>query len=254
MYFTGSTKKIFYALSFTLSIGFVSCKKASWTAPVYAGAVALTFDDDTVDNWYAHLALLDSLNIKATFYISRYHGLTTLQRAKLKAIQQHGHEIGYHTTHHANLAKLLQQKGLGYVVSTEIEQDLNKMHADGFYPSSFAYPYGSHTEELDVAVSRYFTSLRAVSNKQNWEKSLVKESPDRLLYGAGIDEDAKISDGTIKDLLERARKNSDCIVLTAHKLLDGPQKRHISSERLHLLHAIARQNNLKFIRASDIFR
>ena len=44
---------------------------------VHQAGVALTFDDDRVDNWFKYLPYLDSANVKATFYVCKYNELHT---------------------------------------------------------------------------------------------------------------------------------------------------------------------------------
>ena len=48
--------------------------------------IALTFDDDRVDNWFQYLPLFDSLDVRATFYISKYNRLSAEQKNKLRII------------------------------------------------------------------------------------------------------------------------------------------------------------------------
>ena len=82
----------FFTLLLSLVI-FSACHKEAPQGNLVEGQVALTFDDASVENWYNNLALLDSLNIKATFYISHYHTFGKQQKAWLKEIEKRGHEI-----------------------------------------------------------------------------------------------------------------------------------------------------------------
>ena len=102
--------------------------------------IALTFDDNYIDNWYNYLPLLDSFGAKVTFYISRYHRLTPAQKNKLSIIQSKGHEIAFHTTHHLHMCQYLQFMTMDDLEQHEIYEDLNRMRNDGFYPKTFAYP------------------------------------------------------------------------------------------------------------------
>ena len=82
---------------------FQSCNKQDVTASTNErGGLALTFDDYNIDNWYTYIDLLDSFNVKATFYVSNYNKLNVHQKAKLHEIQNRGHEIAFHSTNHVN--------------------------------------------------------------------------------------------------------------------------------------------------------
>src|ERR1043166_16920 len=90
---------------FVLSTSFLlltSCHK-DVQGKLVKGQVALTFDDASVENWHNYLPLLDSLNIRATFYISHYHTFNDHQKQMLKEIEDRGHEIAYHTATHPDL-------------------------------------------------------------------------------------------------------------------------------------------------------
>ena len=129
-----------------------SCNKNSITSDTNGntrGGIALTFDDNYIDNWYPNLDLFDSLGVKATFYISNYNKLTVAQKNKLREIRDHGHEIAFHSTNHVNFLKCADSSGVEKMIRVEISHGLRLMNNDGFYPTTFAYPYGKHNDMLD---------------------------------------------------------------------------------------------------------
>lgn len=217
--------------------------------------MALTFDDASIDNWYRHLDLLDSLHIKATFYISYYHTLNAAQKNKLKEIEVRGHEIGYHTANHADLAKEVNKKGMAQTEAIEINSDLRLMEADGYKVSNFAYPYGSHSTQLNTCLLRKFKSVRALSNSQNYYKSLVKESGERkVLYGANVDNNSRLREDGIRSLMEKAREHNDCLVMVAHQINLPSIALQISRERLLAIGRYAAEMNLEFVTINQIAR
>ena len=154
------TKLTVYVSVLLFSMSFAACKKGIPEGRM-EGQIALTFDDASVENWHAHLSLLDSLKIKATFYVSSYHTFDRHQKSLLKDIEKHGHEIAYHTATHPDLPKEVARKGMAEVEETEIKSDLHLMRTDGFKVANFAYPYGSHTSKLNTCLLRTFKSVRA---------------------------------------------------------------------------------------------
>jgi peptidoglycan-N-acetylglucosamine deacetylase len=67
-------------------------------------AVVLTYDDALNTHVNNVLPALDSLNLKATFYISDYFGGLRAQIPKWREAAKKGHELGNHTIHHPCLS------------------------------------------------------------------------------------------------------------------------------------------------------
>ena len=239
-------------LAFVSVVCFLSCNK-DLHGHLPSGKLAITFDDASVDNWYRNLDLLDTLKIKATFYISTYHTLSAEQRQKLKEIERRGHEIAYHTASHADLVKEVQRNGMAQTEAREINSDLLLMKADGYDITNFAYPYGSHSTQLDKCLLRKFKSVRALSNHQNYDKSLVKETGDwKVLYGANIDNNSRLKEDKLLALLDKAREHNDCLVLVAHQINNPELRLQISAERLALISKAAADRNVEFVTINQI--
>lgn len=217
------------------------------------GQIALTFDDSAIENWHTHLPLLDSLNIKATFYVSRYHTFSSHQKSLLKEIQSRGHEVAYHTANHKDLPKEIVRKGLAYVDEMEILADLRLMLANGFHVKNFAYPFGSHTAQTNTWLLRTFKSVRALSNKQNYYKSLVKQTGEsQVFYGANVDNNSRLKESGILSLISDAQHHHDCLILVAHQIDNISVKLQMSKERLLLIARTAAEKQLKFITVNEI--
>ena len=246
------TTLLLIAAAFVL---FAGCNKSVPQGKLPSGQVAITFDDATVDNWYQHLDFLDSLHIKATFYVSAYHTLDTAQKKKLKEIEHRGHEIAYHTATHADLVKEVARRGMAKMEEREIDTDLALMRRDGYTINNFAYPYGSHSSQINTCLLRKFKSVRALSNRQNYNKSLVKEAGEwKVLYGANIDNNAHLKEDGIFNLMDKARDHHDCLVLVAHQIDNPSIKLQISRERLRLISRAAADRNLAFVTINQIAR
>lgn len=91
-------KKIIIAAALTLGLQAGAQMGGPWQGK--KAAVVLTYDD-AIDQHLDHaLPLLDSLNLKATFYVTGYS--TSMQRrlTDWKAVAARGHELGNHTLFH----------------------------------------------------------------------------------------------------------------------------------------------------------
>jgi len=249
------TRVRFVLLLIAAQLLFTACNKEIPRGKLPNGQIALTFDDASVDNWYQHLGLLDSLHIKATFYVSEYHTFNAVQKAKLKEINDRGHEIAYHTASHADLVKAVAKNGIAQTEAVEINSDLRLMQADGYTITDFAYPYGSHSSQLNACLLRKFKSVRALSNKQNYYKSLVKESGERkVLYGANVDNNSRLREDGIRSLMEKAKEHNDCLVAVAHQINVPFLALQISRQRLIAMSQYAAELNLEFVTINQIAR
>jgi hypothetical protein len=237
---------------FLIILSFASCRKTDKYGTLTEPGIAMTFDDDYVDNWYKYLPLLDSLGVKATFYISGYHNLSQTQIAKLKAIMQHGNEIAYHTTNHQNIQKYLENHSEKDLLHSEIYPDLSLMKQDGFNPVVFAYPFGSHNKETDQALRPYFKSLRALNGSPNLSRSLTASMNERILFAMGMDNSSKRKEWMYDEMLHSASENRNCLVLVGHRIEEGDTNLKVSLSRL--LHIVNRSKELglKFYTVSEI--
>jgi len=216
------------------------------------GGLALTFDDNYIDNWYSYLNMLDSFGAKATFYISSYQALTSIQKQKLKVIEQRGHEIAFHTTHHLNLPKYLTTHTLKETLDKEIYAGLHAMNNDGFYPRNFAYPYGRHTVALDSALLKIFSSVRTLNGTPDYTKSVCKTYGNKRLRSLNIDNDG-LPLNKLLNMLNCASDNSNCVVLLAHRIMDG-QNIRVSPERLRAILTKAKELKLRFYLVKELAR
>jgi peptidoglycan/xylan/chitin deacetylase (PgdA/CDA1 family) len=232
---------------------FSGCKKFQKQGQLQHPGIVLTFDDDRVDNWYTYLPLFDSAGIKVTFYISKYNRLKPEQKRKLATIQSHGHEIAFHSTNHYNMEEYVYKSKhtIDELIRSEIVAGLKLMNKDGFYPTTFAYPYGAHNGVIDKALMQYFKSVRALNGTQDFAKSIVPTKSNDVLYGLGIDKSSKRSDVDINNILQSAKNNNTCAVFVAHDI-NTTNKYSVTLDRLMKIIAFVKENNLKYYTASEI--
>jgi peptidoglycan/xylan/chitin deacetylase (PgdA/CDA1 family) len=231
---------------------FNCCKKLDTKGRVTEPGICLTFDDDYIEEWVTILPMLDSFNVKVTFYLSYYNRYTPERKRLLKMLQRHGHEIAFHSTNHYNFNNLLKNTTMDKLVKSEIFAGLNRMHADGFYPTTFAYPYGQHNPALDAELLKYFKSIRARNGTSNMAKSLAKTTDNRILYGLGIDDSSKRPINDILQLVTNAKSDNACLVLVAHHVEYNKGRMQVS---YHMLRRIIRQSikeGLNFYTVSQI--
>lgn len=126
------------------------------------GAVALSFDDNSVADWTAMRPMLAKYGAKVTFFVTRYLLLSEDEHAQLHQLAADGHDIEYHTVSHQNAVEYVEAHGIDGYVEEEIEPALTAMRNDGFATREFAYPFGVRSEEIDAALKPYFEHVRAI--------------------------------------------------------------------------------------------
>jgi peptidoglycan-N-acetylglucosamine deacetylase len=248
-------KKIIKALGALaiIVVSFCGCKKFQKQGHLQEPGIVLTFDDDRVDNWFEHLAFLDSSGVKATFYVCKYNRFTADQKRKLAVIKAHGHEIAFHTLNHYNMQDYVykQKHTIDELMRCEVEAGLKLMNQDGFYPTTFAYPYGAHNGVFDKALMRYFKSVRALNGTQDFSKSIAPTQHNDVLYGLGIDKSSKRSDQDIVSVLQSAKSNNGCVVFVSHDI-NSSIKLSTTLKRLKAIISFGKTNGMKFYTVSEI--
>jgi peptidoglycan-N-acetylglucosamine deacetylase len=232
---------------------FNGCTKYKKDGQLSQAGIAFTFDDDRVDNWFKYLPYLDSANIKATFYVCKYNRFTAEQKQKLAVIQSHGHEIAFHSTNHYNMLDYVYKykHTINELMLNEIECGLKMMNKDGFYPTTFAYPYGAHNGLYDKKLMQYFKSVRALNGSNDFSKSLAPTENNQVLFGLGIDKSSKRSDEVVLQVIKSASENNTCAVFVAHDI-NTTLKLSVTMERLKLMVNYAKQLGLKYYTISQI--
>lgn len=142
---------------------------------VPAGAgLMLSFDDASVDDWFALRDIFAAHDAHVTFFVSNYGELTADQKTKLHALSDEGHAIEAHGMYHLDAAAYVDEHGLDSYLAKEIDPEIAAMRADGFDPTTFAYPYGSRTAQLDAALLKRFRLLRSLTYL---DKSVFSTAP-----------------------------------------------------------------------------
>ena len=235
-------------------VSFYSCKKYDHPGHMPKAGIALTFDDDYIDDWYKYLIFFDTSNVKVTFYISNYLKLTADQINKLHILKDHGHEIGYHSVTHPDFVKYLQNNSMGKLEHEEIIKGLERMNKDGFSPVTFAYPFGSHNEVLDNCMLRRFKSIRFLNGTTNYAKSFTTSNDNYELYAMGMDMSSGKSNQELVNFVKQAKENDNCLVLVGHHIGRKDLEMQVPFMRLKAIVKAAKDLGMEFYTASEISR
>jgi hypothetical protein len=125
--------------------------------------LALSFDDAAIAAWTTARPLLLQYGARVTFFVTRYHLFTEEGRAQLRDFAADGHEIAAHGVAHLRAPVYVEEHGLGAYLADEALPSIDILRDDGYEVTSFAYPYGARTGELDRALAAHVPVLRSVA-------------------------------------------------------------------------------------------
>jgi peptidoglycan/xylan/chitin deacetylase (PgdA/CDA1 family) len=125
--------------------------------------IALSFDDSSVALWFALRPLFTTYNARVTFFISRYARLGAELEDMVSMLAADGHDIAAHSVEHLRAPTYVEERGLGPYLRDEALPSIDVLREVGFDVTSFAYPFGARTSELDDALLEHVSVLRSVS-------------------------------------------------------------------------------------------
>ena len=127
------------------------------------GGLALSIDDSDIEAWTAARPMLAQYGARVTFFVTRYYRWTDDGKAKLRALASHGHAVEAHARDHLRAPDVVDARGLAAYLRDEALPSIDELRADGYPVTSFAYPFGARTRELDAALLEHVTRIRSVS-------------------------------------------------------------------------------------------
>jgi sialate O-acetylesterase len=139
--------------------------KAAWNNK--KAAVVLTYDDALNVHLDNAIPILDSLGLKATFYLSGYSGVVNNRLTEWRTIAKNGHELGNHTLYHPCIGKrpgrefVTADYDLGNYSFRRIRDEIIMTNTllkaiDGKTKRTFAYPCG----DTKIGDSSYLAPIK----------------------------------------------------------------------------------------------
>ncbi len=219
--------------------------------------VAITFDDNYIDQWYEVNKILKPYNWKATFFVCEFEKLDFEELNKLKKLKNEGNEIGGHGWMHLKAAPFEKQHGEKNYLNKEIFPMLKMMNEDSFHIHSFAYPYGSRDAITDTILLHEFNIIRGTtygSEPPDLQKCYFDDN-SRVLFGLGIDNSySQYNIPYFLSLLEYAKKNNKIVIFYAHKpVLKANKKYETEYKTLIEICNYVKTNNMKFYTVSELY-
>ena len=222
------------------------------------GAIVLTFDDKHVDEWYLADSIFSNYDWKATFCVTAYDKLTENKKLKLMTLQNNGHEIASHGTKHENAKEYLSNNSMKEYIKNEILPSLNEMKMDGLNITSFVYPGGVRSIELDLELFDYFSVLRGTTYNKLSSKSkshfLTRGENELLVCALGIDNHYEHFDiDYIISLLDYAANEGIAVIFYGHNIGDDDNSSYVTSyDTLDKICNYAQEKGMEFLTLKDL--
>ena len=123
-------------------------------------ALALAFDDNAVDSWFSIRELLASHGARVTFFVARWDSRSAVELDELRELAADGHDLEPHSVNHLAAVDYVAAHGLDAYVADEVVPSIQIMREAGYRPTTFAYPFGQHDDEIDRAVLAVIPKVR----------------------------------------------------------------------------------------------
>lgn len=150
---------------------------ADLASGVQPGAgVALSFDDAYVDHWLSGVDLYARYGARLTFFVAYFDSLTPERIASLHELARLGHTIEPHSMLHQRAPRYVEERGLAAYMADEVVPSIAALRDEGFAVTTFAYPFGARTAEIDRAVLEHVPIVRSVSF--TWTSIATDPCPD----------------------------------------------------------------------------
>lgn len=141
---------------------FTYAELARNTVTPQAGVV-LSFDDAYVDHWLNGADLYAQYGARLTFFVAYFDHLKAEQRSALHELARQGHAIEAHSVKHLRAPLYVEQNGLTAYLRDEALPSITWLRDEGFEVTTYAYPYGARTSEIDSAMLQQVQLVRSVS-------------------------------------------------------------------------------------------
>jgi hypothetical protein len=129
--------------------------------PIEAG-IALAFDDSDVEGWFALRPLFQQYGARITFFITRYPEIGEAGHEQLRILHADGHDMAAHSRFHLRAPDYVEDNGLSAYLEDEVQPSIDLLVEEGYDVTSYAYPFGARTSELDEAILRRVSIVRSI--------------------------------------------------------------------------------------------
>lgn len=126
--------------------------------------ILLAFDDYNPENWESYFDLFDEYGVKVTYFVTCSEPTDFCYEAI-----ERGHEIGFHTAGHFRVTEVSPEE-----IQKGVIDPIETFREKGIELTTFAYPYGSYTAELNDLLLEHYKVLRGAYYYQLNSKAVLR--------------------------------------------------------------------------------
>jgi len=108
--------------------------------------------------------LLAAHGAHVTLFITRWFSMTDDQHTDIATLAAAGHDLQPHSVDHLDAVNYVADHGLDAYIADEVLPSFAPLDQLGYPPTTYAYPFGSHDDEIDRAVLAHVSRARAVGH------------------------------------------------------------------------------------------
>jgi peptidoglycan/xylan/chitin deacetylase (PgdA/CDA1 family) len=141
-------------------LAYLTFREIEPDAPPRAG-LALAFDDNAIDGWFGLRELLAEYGAHVTFFVTRWYSRSDQERGELLELFGDGHDVEPHSVNHLHAPDYVHAHGLQAYLDDEMQPSIDGLVAAGYPPpSTYAYPFGETTDEINAAILKIVPRVR----------------------------------------------------------------------------------------------
>lgn len=216
------------------------------------GGIALTFDDHAIGSWAeADAVLRPRYQWSTTFFVDAIGKISDEEARLVQKLYAAGHDVGCHGLNHLNAVEFLKTHTMEEYLATEIQPAMEAFRARcGLVPESFAFPFGAHNSDLDLALESKFKRLRGVGK---FRDAMVQAPSPNLIMSVHLDATVAPSWSEIQAAMDDAKATNRVLVMVFHTIVENPTgPNEVSLETLDRICAYAVNHGLAFVRLHDL--
>jgi len=148
-------------------LDFLTFGELSPEGPPRAG-LALCFDDQAIGAWYGIRDRLAAHGARVTFFVTRYAERSAEERAQLEELAAAGHGVEAHGVDHLNGVAYAREHGAAAYIDDEVLPSVRILEEAGHPVTSFAFPFGASSRELEAAILAHLDRVRVGTGDCPW--------------------------------------------------------------------------------------
>jgi len=125
--------------------------------------LALAFDDDQVKWWVQARDVLAAHHAHVTYFVTRWQTFGAEELTDIRLLESDGHDLEPHSVDHLKALEYVAAHGVDAYVTEQVLPSFDPLIAEGYAPTTYAYPFGERSDEIDAAILPHIARVRTTA-------------------------------------------------------------------------------------------